>query len=184
MKLKVLFFVFLVASLFLTHSEAFISVNIDPDDLDSVSEFFQIIINNRQPQMIIRSPVHRAFKSLAKKAIFGCIQLFGVVVALVGSNIISSKMIPDVPVSLQQHQQTEMKLMVEQILLQNSTNGACMKDFGCHKNVCWRACFATPSETHVTWCFTSPTTQVRKYQPCASSSDCSPFWECLEDCHL
>lgn len=48
MNVRVVFIV-LVGSLLLLHSEAYISINIDPDDLDTVSDFFHQIMINEQP---------------------------------------------------------------------------------------------------------------------------------------
>lgn len=110
MKVKVLLFVYLFASLHLPHSEAYISINIDPDDLDRVSDFFHSIRISEQAQLII--PTHSVIKSLLKKTVFGIIQLSGVMIALIGVNVISPHLIPDVqPV---QHQTSE-------IIFQNSS---------------------------------------------------------------
>lgn len=49
------------------HSEAFISVNIDPEDLDRVSDFFHSIIINEQPQAVIQTPTPRVITYIIYK---------------------------------------------------------------------------------------------------------------------
>lgn len=69
MKVTVVLFCLLITTLI--HSEAFIYVRIDPDDLDLVGDFFETIIANRGPETTIQSPVRRLILSFAKKAIIG-----------------------------------------------------------------------------------------------------------------
>lgn len=69
MKLKVILCIWLFASMLLIRSDAFISINIDPEDLDRVSEFFHSIIINQQPQMIIQTSTRRVIISLIKRSV-------------------------------------------------------------------------------------------------------------------
>lgn len=64
---KLKLFICLCASLLLLHSEAFISVNIDPEDLDRVSDFFHSIIINEQPQAVIQTPTPRVITYIIYK---------------------------------------------------------------------------------------------------------------------
>lgn len=179
MKVKVLL-IWLVAS-FLLHSEAFISINIDPEDLDRVSDFFHSIVINQEPETLIRSPQHRVI-SFMKKTIYGTIQIFSIIIALVGANVISSNLVP--AVSIEQ----KPEIIFNNQKKKNSTGinpkyaGKCDIDFGCHKNICWRSCYTNVYEKKF-WCYASPNPLERKFQRCNITSDCSLCWECLEKCH-
>lgn len=210
--MKLLFFCALV-SIYLYQTDAFINVNFHPDDLGRVNDFVETIIFNNQHQALLQSPA-RTNIPIGRKIIFGTIQLFGVMITIVSSNLLTAKLEPFVtplkqqpevivivkslpPVQCQCHcphhhqqheqQQQQQQLQLQQqqfeeLLLGSYTNG--VKDYGCNKNVCWRACFSENHNEKIPWCYSSPKSIDRNYHKCVSGSDCSPFWECLEECHL
>lgn len=209
MKVRVLF-ICLCISLLLIHSEGYISVNIDPEDLDHVTELFHAIVINQQPQSIIQIPKHRVILSFIKKTICGIIQLFGVMITLVGANVISSKWVPDAPMPVQLQRQSEIfvqnqnnsnNIQLKQsemcnqpkIIVQNQNKSnninlkhseMCNIDFGCNKNVCWRSCNTNVEYNgKKLWCYTSSKYRAREFQHCVDANDCSLCWECIEPCH-
>lgn len=168
MKVKVFLFIFV---LLLLQSEAFISINIDPEDLDQVSDFFQTININQQPHPINFRKCH-VFKVMMKKTLFNTVQLIGVMFSLVGANIISTYLTP----SPSQTIEVEKYIPIPN---QNITN-ICNTDYGCNNNLCWKTC-NTINNGKKTWCYNSPT--IRKSQFCAHANECNICWDCLEVCH-
>lgn len=195
--------IFLLLSIWFVYSDALINIQMHPDDLDRVSEFFELImINNYQ-----RIPVRSKMISFVMKSLYSTSKWIGVMLLLTTSTLLSTKLEPYViqtnsiqlpdtnaiakncplnfvmqspAASPQQHRESLVPSLCNDIL-----NNSTLKDFGCHKNVCWRSCFVLEeSETEKPWCFSSPKVKDRKYFPCHSPADCSPNWECLETCHF
>lgn len=96
MKVKVLF----NSSVLLLHSEAFISIHVDPKDLDYLSDFFQSIIINVE-RININSYLHSDSNSdapynfiMVGQTTGGVVHFIGVVLALVDVNVLSSNLVP------------------------------------------------------------------------------------------
>lgn len=196
-----------VVSLFLYQTDALINVNLNPLDLDRVGDFFENIMFNNHYQALMQPP-SRVIHPLRKKVAYGTIQLLDVMLTIVSSNLLTTKLQPYVgeseaeiivhvkslppvqcechchcPQKQQQIQEIKQKQQqFEELLLASYTNN--VKDYGCNSNMCWRACFTENHDAKTPWCFSSPTTTERKYHSCMDASECSPFWECLETCHL
>lgn len=171
---SIVFAWFLILSFCLIHSNAFVSIDIDPDDLDKVGEFIQTIINGERgvpPKKLI-----------LKKAFFGSIHLLGVMMALVGANVLSTILITDVPVPVVPVPDVSVPQLIEPNQIQANKTELCYIDYGCINGVCWRRCNTDVKEDKL-WCHTGPNPQLRKMQPCSVHSDCSICWECLESCH-
>lgn len=170
----------ILSTLLLLHSEAFIAINIDPEDLDQVSDFFQsVIVQTSAPMPTNR----RVIIPLIKKMTYSTIQLLGVMMTLVGANILSSFLTPDVAMSRQQQQQQS------EIIFRNFSNNIepkyaemCKIDFGCNKNRCWKSCNTVVGGKNL-WCYASPEYHARNLQHCEVVSDCSLCWDCIEPCH-
>lgn len=198
MKLFVVCFCLLFSSIILLQSEAYIAINIDPEDLERVSEFFHSIILSEQAQTIMPRERH-VIRMMLKKTIFGVIQLFGVMMSLVGATIISSTLLQDLP-ALQpnqmqqpqqppqqppqkpqhpQHSQQPQQLQQPKIDVLNCNNNN--MDYGCNRNICWKSCFAKDDHGKNLWCYTAP--KLRQFHQCNSSSNCSLCWDCIEACH-
>lgn len=191
MKLSVvLFYLFFSASLIVL-AESFIAINIDPEDLDRVSEFFHSIILSEPAQTIVQRERH-IFRAMVKKTIFGVIQLTGVMMSLVGASVISSSFVHEAPAIQpqqpqqasqqpphqppQQPQEAQYPEQLENIVLK-CTN----LDFGCSVNYCWKTCFEKASNGKNLWCHTSPKSNALHH--CKSSDECSICWDCVEKCH-
>lgn len=165
---------------------AHISVDIDPEDLERIGEFFQnLVINRREHQYDVVQPRFR-FKimKIVKQTTLAIIQLCGVMMALVGSNLFTAFLSP---MQQQQYQQQQEQTDVHELLKNISqTNGNCIINFGCNKNVCWKTCYNVDGDVknQQLWCFTAPNPKTREYQRCDTHTDCSPCWECLEECHV
>lgn len=201
--------IFVLLSVCVLTSDAFIHVGMDPQDLDRVSEFFDTIIFNNRHRPIIQPPVptRHALTILVIKGAYGSVKLFGVMMMLVGSNLMTSKLEPWIsgdkrstemmviiknwrdfeplrPVQQQQRQTTPEQQKIEAIYTKSAS---IVNDFGCHASVCWRACFKNAEQEQtkkVRWCYSSPYSHKREYYSCNSTSDCSPLWDCLDECHF
>lgn len=175
-----------------------------PDDLDRVSDFFESIIFNNQHQALMQTS-SSIRGGIARRGICSIFKFISLMFMLVGANLLTAVLEPSVlqikqsaeqivfvknmpnfimkqEPEQQQHHQREQMDIIQNLLRKNYTAG--LKDFGCHKNICWRACFVEDHEKNIPWCFSSPKSHIREYHSCASTADCSPLWECLETCHL
>lgn len=197
MKVTLIFDALLI-SLCLINSEAYIAVNIDPEDLDRVSEFFHTIIINQQHEPQLSVPMKFKILSMLKNGIFASFQLMGVVIALVGANVITTHLTTD---SVQQQQQQQQQLsesiqirnpVVQKQPIQSIQNDSSifknaemcnMRDYGCNRNLCWRTCNVNVGKNHSLWCYTSSNPLARVHHYCVDSKDCSLCWECIEKCH-
>lgn len=71
MKVSIVLFCLFVTSVI--HSDAFISIRLDSEDLDRVSDFFHSIIINQEAETLIQTPTRCMFVSLMKKTLSGII---------------------------------------------------------------------------------------------------------------
>lgn len=185
MKVKVLF-IGLFASVLLLNSEAFISIRLDPEDLERVGDFFQsIMINEQAHTHWIHTPTHRIILSWAKKTAVGVFHLIGVMLALVGANLLSLNLTPDAQMQVKQQSiEPEKKIQASNDLsnVVPKYTDICDVDFGCHRSLCWKTCHIIVNEKKQ-WCFTSPDPHVRQFQHCNKTNDCSVCWDCIESCH-
>lgn len=184
MKVQILLLILFINTILLPQSKAFISINIDPDDLDQVTDFIHTIAINDHPQSIISNRKRSVFISVMKKTLFGTIQLVGVTFSLVGANLLSMHFVPAAPVlQNQQHERPEIVLPNQTKIdnIGNKYQEMCQIDYGCNKNLCWRTCNSTTVSGKKMWCYSSPT--PRQFQNCANSNDCSLCWDCIEACH-
>lgn len=185
--------------------EAHIAINIDPEDLDRVGDFFEMIMNNNVDQvlMLLISRKTRLLRAM-KKGIVQSIHLMGVTIALVSANYISSYMVPavDPATKVQQHtvvitptgvfteqvipQLPDAKLTTEKIGMEigNITyhGEMCQIDLGCSNNVCWRSCHSNIQSSNL-WCHTHLTPNARTFYSFDDVNDCFLCWECIEPCH-
>lgn len=91
--MKFLFgYILLTLTVFSIVSNGHISINIDPEDLDGVNEFVQAFIANQHEYTLVtpRTPLRCKIMKLVIKTTLSIIQLIGVTVVLVGSNLIKS----------------------------------------------------------------------------------------------
>lgn len=169
--------IFLIVLIFIQTS-AHISIEIDPDDFDQVSDFFEnIIINNR----IQQHPIHsrRSIMRIVKKTASGIIQMLCVMLTLVGSNILTTK------INEYQSPTPRIEFFDRNVTENNQSKKCNQNDFGCNRNMCWRTCDVETDGNKKKWCYTTTNAINRKIQNCTHSFDCSPCWDCLsrEQCH-
>lgn len=179
MNVKVIFACLFLTLLLIFHSEAYININIDPEDMDRVSDFFHTIMVNQQPPRLQSST---SCVSIVKKAIYSSIHLVGVMLSLVGASALSSYLsLNEAPI--QYIRQAEVQNQnISRYMNRLKSAKTCSIDFGCHHNVCWRMCHADDPGLHL-WCHTASNPLSRKLQHCRASADCSICWECIETCH-
>lgn len=184
MNVKVIFASLIFTTVLIFYSEAYISINIDPEDVERVGDFFHEIMDAGQSVQISQ---HRC--GLVKKLFFNSIHLIGVMLSLVGANAISTYFNLNGEISIQKDKPT-MSINVpnsSNVSLPTTTTTknmvkGCGIDFGCHDNVCWRMCFTDNPDKHL-WCYTLPNPHSRKITQCHAANDCSNCWECIEPCH-
>lgn len=126
--------VFIILSLFSIHGH--ITIEIEPEDLNRISEILQIIINEQQLQPIIRSTTRNSIIPVLKNITCSVFQMLGIMLTLVGANFITMKMEPSM---LQQTSDTNISLLA---LIEPP--GICKSDYG------WRTCNENDSnDVHV-----------------------------------
>lgn len=156
MKVKVILLIlFITTSLVMFQSEAFISISIDREDLDHVTDFIHTITINEHPQPLIHNRKRRVIKEMLKKAIFGTIQLVGVMCSLIGANILSMNLVPNAQVHQKQQLLQQEIIFPKQKNLTNNIKSyeeMCKIDYGCNRNLCWKTCNTAVAGKKL-WCY-------------------------------
>lgn len=157
---------------FYTITLAHIVLEMNPDELQRIAEILaeNYLTHNLRPQPIT---ISAQFKKVSVYAL----QLLGVTISLVSANILSSAIL-DPPSSPQ--------MLITNNVTSIAPAQMCNRDFGCIRNVCWRACDESTGRKQnrtASWCWTTANTEARKYKQCIDHHDCSPCWECLGQCH-
>lgn len=180
-KMKVSIIIILLLSTFLIHSNGYITIEIEPDDLHRISEILQTHIHQQHHQSLTRSPLRRAIVPLLKTVSSGIVQLFGIMLTLVGANLLTSKLEP-VVVMHQTEKLDDINITKPSILLEK-----CEHEYGCDQNICWRTCIDEKSQEKEnngqSWCFTTANQSEPLLQTCEFAYECSPCWECLGSCN-
>lgn len=86
--------------------------------------------------------------------------MFGLIVSLLTSNLLTLKFTPFVT--------------SQQERLKESYNDRFENEFGCRNNVCWRNCYTEDQN--------EPDINSNEYKSCNHDSDCASHWECLSLC--
>lgn len=183
--------VILTQSLMLLHSEAFISINIEPDDFDAVSDFLHQIMVNGRPVESVQSDNQALIVRHVKKVVFSIIQMLGIMLTLIGANLITTMLDYPVPAPAPNFVNHRPQISYQEKSVDNYSKiidiqhaEKCNIDFGCDRNVCWRSCNVNVSASEKKmWCYTAPDQRTFHHQKCDSTSDCSLCWECIEPCH-
>lgn len=117
--------------------------------------------------------------SRIKKLAFSFLQMFGIMIALVGAKLLTTQFdrLLNTPVST-----------VENILKNSTINHTqtenCEDDFGCNRNLCWRTCkINSTNSQQQAWCYTTSDPKLNKTQQCMHPQECSPCWECVSLCY-
>lgn len=170
---RVFIFSFFISSIF-----SHITINIDPDDLESVADFFVSFIEQyQQQQHFLQLPsTNSAFFKIMKKSFCKIVNLFGIMMTLVGASFITSI------IEFNSDVLYEKSINFENQKPNGNVSDECVIDYGCRDNLCWRKCFSRERDADL-WCYTSSNPIGRSYQRCNSTFDCSSCFECIETCH-
>lgn len=168
-------------SSFSLHLNGQVTINIEPDDVQQISEVFQRIMYRSHPSTRI-SPVRCSLIPLLKKITLNLFQMCGVMMTLFGANILTVKYEYSRKMDYSSLTYTNIKSKL-------SPPEFCKHDFGCNDNLCWRTC-EEPIDGNVNaneeygdkWCYTTPMSNRTYYQPCKENNDCSPCWGCITPC--
>lgn len=158
--------------IFLNNTSAHISIDLDPEELQRLGE---ILVQSYFEHNLLSN---RAI-SQCKKITNGIYQSFGIMVSLVGANLITNMLQPYMPVG--SIMQESYPASIVHSTFKPTDN--CDYEFGCDSGLCWRACDNTFNISH-SWCFSSPKIQENNFQPCTFPHDCSPCWDCLSLCNI
>lgn len=175
MKVSIIFILF---SLFYTYSHAHIVIDIEPDELQRVAEILvqSYLSQNFSPRTVITRNI---VLSHIKKITSSTVQLCGIMITLVGANLLTKIFEPSIAPS--QYSFADNITSASASIIPSEL---CKRDFGCDRNVCWRTCGEEMVDGERNkWCYTSPKSEIRDYQQCVHSYDCSPCWECIGVCH-
>lgn len=179
MKVSIIFVCLIVFSSVIS-SQTSIVVDIEPEELQRVAEILveSYISHNLSPQ-INRNAMRTNIFSIVKKVSLNIVQLVGIMLSLVGANLLTKMFEPS----------AAPQVLTNDISNSNITSFAPsethFRDYGCDNNVCWRTCGEKfeKSEKNKQWCYSSPKPELHKYQECIYLHECSPWWECLGICH-
>lgn len=171
------FIIILSLCVFVNQASASISIDIEPEDLQRIGEI--VVGNYLRGDTIVRP------RTMINTIILSCkhfsmniAQLIGIMLSLVGANLLTTKLEPFTIPNTQTVMYKNTTLTPSQI---------CKSDFGCDRNLCWRTCDTKFDEDEQqnaqSWCFTSPKPTNNKFQECKNSNECSPCWDCLGLCH-
>lgn len=182
---------FLLLCIFIIVIKAHISINIDPEDLDRISDFLQQIMSVHDehsyetvPSVTTRNNIIRKMGKYILKGLVETVHLISIMIALVGSNLISVYIMPNsVPEQskIQPNLQTSTNA-IDHLLNMSAHAEICQTDYGCTNKRCWRICHSN-TKTPLLWCYTNPKPNAREFYYCDTAEDCFLCWECLEPCH-
>lgn len=177
LRVKLILLCILLSALY-APSKASIQIDMEPDELQ---EFLQGRLSGRPITTITPRSSSVAAKHV-KRLMLGLIQMVGIMLTLVGANLLTALFEPSL---LLNGQCVDKNVTV--FLPSIAPSQLCEYDFGCDRNLCWRTCGAGSdnngkNDAH-SWCYTAAKTESHNYQQCIYSHDCSPCWECLGACH-
>lgn len=169
----------IICILFAALSHGAIVIDIEPEEMQRIAEI--LVENYLEHNLTPRAILSRRDQVIIQvKKISLCLtKLMGITMSLVGANLITSMF-----------ESNALPPMITNATSENSTakkpSELCNRDFGCDRNICWRACDVDPinKEFSESWCYTTPKPEMHTYQQCIYSHDCSPCWECLGSCHV
>lgn len=175
MKVSLVIIFFLIVSAILSHSNGHITIEIEPNDVHQLSDILQTFIENHHLPTRQRSSLKCVIYHGIKTMSSGIIQLIGIMLSLVGANLLTMKLEHSMTSVNQIKSPTSMFVHGEE----------CKHDFGCTENICWRTCeeSSNPSgKVDQKICFTSSHSNITNFQRCTYSYECSPCWSCSTPC--
>lgn len=200
MKVNTIWFLSCMCICVIINVESTIHLNMDKEDFDKAIDFIKQVAHMNcdhndlydsiQPIIIKRRSITLKMWKFFLNGIIETTKTASIMVALVGSNIISSYIMSDSHVPTIIQQSAIQPSIIQQPTLnvignhQNLSVQAelCQTDFGCLNNACWRTCHSNV-EKPLLWCFTNPRSNAREHYHCEETTDCFLCWECVEACH-
>lgn len=160
------FFIILISTGYIHQTRAHIIIQIEAEDMQRITDILQ---SSHQ-----RSDLISTGKTISKAVL----QMLGIMLTLVGANLLTSKLEPAIgsPVHFTYINRTTPSDITDM----------CKYDYGCDDNLCWRTCDGEVDalEKRVSsWCHTTISTQKPEYKECVNSYECSPCWDCLTPCN-
>lgn len=153
MKITTVFVLFLL----FVRLNAHISIQMDDGDFSQVGDFLQTFAHGP-----IQPYEHSFFLCNMKKYSCVFIQMFGLMLALLTSNLLTVKFTPLITTSQQE------------TLKEFNYNDQFKNEFGCPNNVCWRSCYTEDINELGFRCYSSSNTNSNEYKVCSKKEDCAP----------
>lgn len=182
---KVYIFIVLFSRLCI-HTQAHILIDIEPEELQRIGEI--LVESYLEQNLTLESLTTTAIAiSRFKKLSFSFVQMFGIMMTLVGANLLTTQ--------LDRILNTPIPVSAVENILKNSTDihkqtENCENDFGCNKNLCWRTCKTNSTlsqhqqNEQQAWCYTTSNSKLNKTHQCIHPQECSPCWECISKCYV
>lgn len=148
--------------------------------MNELSEILRAVIDQRS--------LHRQqsrFPKTVKLIIKGVFQMIGIMITLIGVNVITTKL-----ESFMVNQPTFIVNITEPLNFKVTPSPKMSEnEYGCNRNLCWRTCDDGDSsfkneQDKQRWCYTSSELNSATYQACAHSYECSLYSTCLSPCKL
>lgn len=177
--MKVISVCFVLFFIYVCQLNAHISIQIEPNEIEQISEILQGFILRQHDQ---QQPPTRRYRlcymliPFLKSISRGLTQMVAIMMTLVGANLVTSRM--------------ETTFQLNQLSVENipqtsvsTQNEHCKNEYGCNSNLCWRACGEVDinNNTKHKLCFTARPNGT-SFEACAQTLDCSPCWSCLSRC--
>lgn len=173
-------------------SNASISIEIETSEILEISEILQTALH-QYPQ----AQQTRRFSIMCTSFSRGIFQMTGLILTLVGANLLTVKLEPllknqPTDVNITMNQPADVNITINQAINKNLTETKmkkepCENDYGCVRNLCWRACSEktiTDEQDEAKFCFTASKPNGTSNQLCKYSHDCSPCAPCLTPCQF
>lgn len=160
-----------------------ITIDIEDEDLQRIGE---ILVQHYVEQQLT-SATKSTISTKVKAFSLGVLQLLGVMLTLVGANLLTAKL------------DSSTSNSFNHVTSNNNTFNFCKHfDYGCDRNICWRMCekemesvanvgennkTIVANATLSTWCYTTANPGERDFQQCLYAYECSPCWTYLGPCH-
>lgn len=150
-------------------TNAYVTIQIEPEDIQNIGD---ILMQFQQHRLVI-NPQSRYVQiiPLCKSFSRAILQMMGIMLTLVGANVLTSKLESFTIVPQVTNITTLHKIRPSQL---------CPHEFGCDGNLCWRTCDGEKMIGQ-SWCYTSKKNET-EFQKCNFSHECSPCWDCLTSC--
>lgn len=184
--MKIFIVILLTSSIWQQDVHGLVTIQIEPENLQQIGKVLMQAYMQQQP--IVLGPSSTTARGVqitaeAKKIARGVFQLFGIMITLVGANLLTTKLEQFVVVN---QQEFSAKNNITSTMLHSDI---CEYDYGCDQNMCWRSCDVSTDANHEKLsaenttqqlCYTSPNKLEFKF--CIYSHECSPCWDCLRSC--